>query len=115
MNHIDWFDKIYMHINESVKVAVIVRAVRNALNLSQGGLATLAGCSRPTINRIETLGESSSRTNTIDDVLRFFREQGVEVRVADDEVLIRFGREALIRADASIRGLPIAQPPPNNE
>ena len=96
-----------MHINEAVKVAVIVRAVRNALNLSQGGLAALAGCSRPTINRIETLGESSSRANTIDDVLRFFREQGVEVRVADDEVLIRFSREALIQADAGIRGVSV--------
>jgi predicted transcriptional regulator len=104
-----------MHINEAVKVAVIVRAVRNALNLSQGGLATMAGCSRPTINRIETLGESSSRTNTVDDVLRFFREQGVEVRVADDEVVIRFSRDALIRADANIRGVPVVQPASGTE
>lgn len=104
-----------MHINESVKVAVIVRAVRNALNLSQGGLATMVGCSRPTINRIETLGESSSRTNTVDDVLRFFREQGVEVRLADDEVVIRFSRDALNRADAGIRGTPLPKPASNPE
>lgn len=104
-----------MHINESVKVAVIVRAIRNALNLSQGGLATMTGCSRPTVNRLETLSESSSRTNTIDDVLRFFREQGVEVRLADDEVVIRFSRDALIRADASIRGVPMFKPTSNAE
>lgn len=99
-----------MHINESVKVAVIVRAVRNALNLSQSGLSSLTGCSRPTINRLETLGDSSSRTNTIDEVLRFFREQGVEVRLADEEVVIRFNRDALMQADARIRGVPIAKP-----
>lgn len=104
-----------MHINESVKVAVIVRSVRNALNLSQGGLALLAGCSRPTINRLETLGESSSRTHTIDDVLRFFREQGVEVQVAADEVVIRYSREALIEADARIRGVSIETPASKNE
>jgi predicted transcriptional regulator len=92
-----------MHIKESLKVAVIVRAVRNALNLSQNALASKAGCSRPTINRIETLGDSSSRTNTVDDVLRFFREQGVEVQVADEEVLIRFTKESLIKADLGIR------------
>jgi predicted transcriptional regulator len=89
-----------------LKVAVIIRAVRNALNLSQDSLAIKAGCSRATINRIESLGESSPRTDTVDDVLKFFREQGVEVQMGDEEVVIRFTKDALIQANTGIREAP---------
>lgn len=87
----------------SLKVAVIVRALRNVFNLSQIGLAEKAGCSRPTVNRMETLGDASPRTDTVDDVLRYFREQGVEVQVSDEEVVIRFTKAALLNAEAGIK------------
>ena len=92
-----------MHVKQSLKVAVIVRALRNAFNLSQIGLAEKAGCSRPTVNRMETLGDASPRTDTVDDVLRYFREQGVEVQVSDEEVVIRFTKTAMLNAEAGIK------------
>jgi predicted transcriptional regulator len=95
-----------MHIKQSLKVAVIVRALRNAFNLSQDGLASKTGCSRPTVNRMETLGDASPRTDTVDEVLRYFREQGVEVQVADEEVVIRFTKQALQNAEVGIRETP---------
>lgn len=95
-----------MHVKQSLKVAVIVRALRNAFNLSQIGLAEKAGCSRPTVNRMETLGDASPRTDTVDDVLRVFREQGVEVQVSDEEVVIRFTKKALENAAAGISQSP---------
>lgn len=95
-----------MHIKQSLKVAVLVRALRNAFNLSQDGLAGKTGCSRPTINRMETIGEASPRTDTVDDVLRYFREQGVEVQVADEEVVIRFTKTALENAAIGISQSP---------
>lgn len=99
-----------MHIKQSLKVAVIVRALRNAFNLSQVALAEKTGCSRPTVNRMETLGDASPRTDTVDDVLRHFREQGVEVLVSDEEVVIRFTKAALMNAEAGIKE---ASPPKN--
>lgn len=95
-----------MHIKQSLKVAVIVRALRNAFNLSQEALAGKTGCSRPTVNRMETLGDASARTDTVDDVLRYFREQGVEVMVSDEEVVIRFTRVALENAEICILQTP---------
>ena len=95
-----------MHIKQVLKVAVLVRSLRNAFNLSQMGLADKAGCSRPTINRMEALGEASPRTDTVDDVLRYFQEQGVEVQVADEEVVIRFTKKALINAQIGIKQMP---------
>lgn len=55
---------------------------------------------------METLGEASPRTDTVDDVLRYFREQGVEVQVSDEEVVIRFTKAALENAAEGI-----SQPP----
>lgn len=95
-----------MHIKQSLKVAVIVRALRNAFNLSQDALAAKAGCSRPTINRMETLGEASPRTDTVDDVLMYFREQGVEVQVSDEELVIRFTKQSLENAAIGISQSP---------
>jgi predicted transcriptional regulator len=95
-----------MHIKQALKVAVLVRALRNAFNLSQDNLADRTRCSRPTINRMETLGEASPRTDTVDDVLRYFSEQGVEVQVSDEEVLIRFTKTALQNAELGIAQTP---------
>ena len=87
-----------MRINQAVKVAVVMRALRNAFGFSQGELATAANCSRPTINRIESLDKSSPRSNTVDDLLQVFRDQGVEIQLGDEEVVIRFTKEALAAA-----------------
>lgn len=95
-----------MHIKQALKVAVLVKALRNAFNLSQDNLADKTGCSRPTINRMETVGEASPRTDTVDDVLRYFSEQGVEVQVSDEEVVIRFTKTALLNAEHGIAQTP---------
>ncbi|MBU6995955.1 MAG: helix-turn-helix transcriptional regulator [Ferrovum myxofaciens] len=44
--------------------------------MSQQGLATAAKCSRPTINRIESLDKASPRSDTVDELLQVFRDKG---------------------------------------
>jgi predicted transcriptional regulator len=95
-----------MHLKQSLKVAVLVRALRNAFNLSQTDLSEKVGCSRPTVNRMETLGEASPKVDTVDEVLRYFQERGVEVQVGDEELVIRFTKQALINAMAGIEQTP---------
>jgi len=79
-------------------MAVLVRALRNAFGMSQEYLAKLAGSSRPTINRIETMDKRSPRANTLEDLLRVFQAMGVEVTIFDEEVNIRFTKNAMIAA-----------------
>ena len=93
-----------MRINQSVKVAVLVRALRSAFNMSQGTFATISGTSRPTINRIESLDGTSPRSDTVDDLLQVFRDMGVEIQVGDEDVTIRFKRQALEAAEQHIKG-----------
>ena len=81
----------------------INRSMTFRLLKTEIGLAEKAGCSRPTVNRMETLGDASPRTDTVDDVLRYFREQGVEVQVSDEEVVIRFTKTAMLNAEAGIK------------
>ncbi|OGT07827.1 MAG: hypothetical protein A3J49_17945 [Gallionellales bacterium RIFCSPHIGHO2_02_FULL_57_16] len=85
-------------VSNSVKMAVLVRALRNAFGMSQEYLAKLAGSSRPTINRIETMDKRSPRANTLEDLLRVFQAMGVEVTIFDEEVNIRFTKNAMIAA-----------------
>lgn len=85
-------------VSNSVKMAVLVRALRNAFGMSQEYLAKLAGSSRPTINRIETMDKRSPRANTLEDLLRVFRAMGVEVTIFDEEINIRFTKNAMIAA-----------------
>jgi len=91
-----------MRITNAIKIAVILRALRNAFGLSQQGLATAAKCSRPTINRIESLDKASPRSDTVDDLLQVFRDKGAEIQIGDEEVVIRFTREALLAAGQGI-------------
>ena len=93
-----------MRINQSVKVAVLVRALRNAFNMSQATFASISGTSRPTINRIESLDGTSPRSDTVDDLLQVFRDMGVEIQVGDEDVTVRFKRQALEAAESYIKG-----------
>ena len=72
--------------------------------MSQGKFATVSGTSRPTINRIESLDGSSPRSDTVDDLLQVFRDMGVEIQVGDEDVTIRFKRQALEAAERHIKG-----------
>ena len=72
--------------------------------MSQGKFATVSGTSRPTINRIESLDGSSPRSDTVDDLLQVFRDMGVEIQVGDEDVTIRFKRQALEAAEQHIKG-----------
>jgi transcriptional regulator with XRE-family HTH domain len=95
-----------MRVTNAIKVAVILRALRNAFGLSQQGLATKAKCSRPTINRIESLDKASPRSDTVDDLLQVFRDEGAEIQIGDEEVVIRFTRAALLAAGQGITSGP---------
>ena len=93
-----------MEISQAIKNAVILRALRNAFGLSQSDLAEMAKCSRPTINRIESLDKSSPRSDTVDDLFQVFRRLGVELQIGDEEVLVRFTKSSLSNAALKIRG-----------
>lgn len=85
--------KIYVAM--PLKLAVAVRALRNAFAMSQTDLAKLAQCSRPTINRIESVDRASPRTDTVERLLQVFRDLGVEIHIKDAEVLIHWTPEAI--------------------
>lgn len=87
-------------VTHAVKIAVLLRGLRNAFGLSQSELAQQANCSRPTINRIETLDKASPRSDIVDDLLQVFRDKGAEIQIGDEEVTIRFTKEALRNATA---------------
>lgn len=87
-------------VTHAVKIAVLLRGLRNAFGLSQSELAQQANCSRPTINRIETLDKASPRSDIVDDLLQVFRDKGAEIQIGDEEVSIRFTKEALRNATA---------------
>ena len=83
------------YVSMPLKLAVAIRALRHAFDMSQTELADLAQCSRPTINRIESIDKASPRTDTIERLMQVFRDRGVEVQITDTEVLIRFSAEAI--------------------
>jgi len=86
------------YVSTPLKLAVAVRALRHAFDMSQTELADLANCSRPTINRIESIDKASPRTDTIERLMQVFRDRGVEVQITDSEVMIRFSAEAISMA-----------------
>lgn len=98
MNHMRFNVNTFMRITQAVKIAVTLRALRNAFGMSQNELAGLADCSRPTINRIESLDKASPRSDTVDELLQVFRNRGVEIQVGDEDVTIRFTKDALTQA-----------------
>ena len=98
MNHMRYKVNAFMRITQAVKIAVTLRALRNAFGMSQNDLAELAKCSRPTINRIESLDKASPRSDTVDELLQVFRDRGVEIQVGDEDVTIRFTKDALTKA-----------------
>jgi predicted transcriptional regulator len=83
-------------IDYKVKVAVIVRALRNAFAINQGELSKASNCARPTIHRLEKISPQSPRSNTLDDIFNVFRDRGVELTINDSEVTIRFTKQALL-------------------
>jgi transcriptional regulator with XRE-family HTH domain len=87
-----------------LKLAVAVRALRHSFNMSQTELADLAGCSRPTINRIESIDKASPRTDTIERLMQVFRDRGVEIQISDGEVMIRFTGQAIQTATQQTSG-----------
>ena len=78
-----------------LKLAVAIRALRNAFALSQTELAELAQCSRPTINRIESVDQASPRTATVERLLQVFRDRGVEIQIQDAQVVINWTAQAI--------------------
>ena len=90
-------------VTDAVKMAVLLRALRNAFAMSQSELAEEAGSSRPTLNLIETMDKRSVRSNTLDALLQIFRDGGVEITVGDVELNIRFTKKALIAAGKAIQ------------
>jgi transcriptional regulator with XRE-family HTH domain len=90
-------------VTHAVKIAVLLRALRNAFGLSQSELAQQAKCSRPTINRIETLDKASPRSDIVDDLLQVFRDNGAEIQLGDEEVSIRFTKDALLNATVKLQ------------
>jgi len=84
-----------VRITSAVKMAVLVRALRNAFVMSQSYLATVSGTSRPTLNRIESMDKRSPRSDTLDDVLQVFRDRGAEITIGDEDINIRFTKKAL--------------------
>jgi len=87
-----------------LKLAVAVRALRHSFSMSQTELADLAGCSRPTINRIESIDKASPRTDTIERLMQVFRDRGVEIQISDGEVMIRFTGQAIQTATQQTSG-----------
>lgn len=100
MNQEKDFVNTSTRVTHAVKIAVLLRGLRNAFGLSQSELAQKANCSRPTINRIETLDKASPRSDIVDDLLQVFREKGAEIQIGDEEVSIRFTKDALLNATA---------------
>jgi len=98
MNYKSTFVNTSGYVSTPLKLAVAVRALRHAFDMSQTELADLANCSRPTINRIESIDKASPRTDTIERLMQVFRDRGVEVQITDSEVMIRFSAEAISMA-----------------
>ena len=90
-------------IDYNVKISVLIRALRNALAMNQEELAEAAGCSRPTVNRIEALDKASPRGDTVDDIFYVFRKMGVEIYMNDEDVSIKFNKEFLLTAGEKIK------------
>jgi transcriptional regulator with XRE-family HTH domain len=90
-------------VSYAVKVAVLLRALRNGLAFNQDELASAAKCARPTVNRIEALDKASPRADTLDSLFEVFRELGVEVQMGDEEISIRFTKAALLAAEERIK------------
>jgi predicted transcriptional regulator len=84
-----------------LKLAVAIRSLRHAFDMSQTELADLAQCSRPTINRIESIDKASPRTDTVERLLQVFRDRGVEIQITDSDVMIRFSAESIQSATNS--------------
>lgn len=101
----------FMRITNAVKIAVILRSLRNAFGYTQDSLGEEARCSRPTINRIESLDKASPRSDTVDELMQVFRNKGAEIQIGDEEVIIKFTKQALIEAEQRI----IAEPPPKKK
>lgn len=87
-----------------LRLAVAIRALRNAFGMSQTELAELAKCSRPTINRIETVEKASPRIETIERLLQVFRDRGVDIQIRDTDVLIRWTSAAIYAATKEATG-----------
>ena len=98
VNYNSTFVNTSSYVSTPLKLAVAVRALRHAFDMSQNELADLAKCSRPTINRIESIDKASPRTDTVERLMQVFRDRGVEVQITDAEVMIRFSAEAINQA-----------------
>ena len=89
------------YVSMPLKLAVAIRALRHAFGMSQTELADLAQCSRPTINRIESIDKASPRTDTIERLMQVFRDRGVEIQITDSDVMIWFSPESIQSATKS--------------
>ena len=101
MNYNSTSAKSREYVSMPLKLAVAIRALRHAFCMSQTELADLAQCSRPTINRIESIDKASPRTDTIERLMQVFRDRGVEIQITDSDVMIRFSPESIQSATKS--------------
>jgi predicted transcriptional regulator len=85
----------------NTQIAIVLRGVRTALAWTQQDLATRAKVSKPTIARIERM-EMSPRGDTIHALLSAFRQEGVEIDMLADEVIVRFTKPALLHAQGNL-------------
>jgi transcriptional regulator with XRE-family HTH domain len=90
-------------VSYNIKLAVLIRALRNAAGMNQGELCKAANCSRPTVNRIESFHKSSPTGNTIDDILYVFRQMGVEIQMHDDQMTITFNKDFLCAMEQKLQ------------
>gem|GEM_PF-3840640 len=54
------------------------------------------------IGQVQGIAHTSPRSDTVDELLQVFRDQGAEIQIGDEEVLIRFTKEALLAAGQGI-------------
>lgn len=82
-------------INEHLKIAVAMRAVRGALGMTQAGFAEFVGVSKPTVARAETL-EVAMRLESYSRMIKRLNDLGVHLdTLTSDSVKIDIDAKAL--------------------
>lgn len=87
----------YLHTSDAFKMAVVLRMARVAVGWSQVELAEKIGIAKTTLARFETL-EGGLRADQLTQLLRLYREMGVEVDFLSAERVSVHVDEAGLRA-----------------
>ncbi len=84
--------------NHTEKMALLVKAVRAAMGLSQEAFAQMVGISRPTLQRFEQKDSAAIRSDKLDSMLRKLDELGVSYEESPAGLKIIFSEKALREA-----------------